>query len=104
MSGNEDTWGTEVADGRGPSSSTGPNATAAQGTDQERNVRRIVHYKTATMNTNVFWAGQVPSIRSPQRGGEDRRAEELSRTFRGTLNKLNTPPQPSGPDGQALPP
>lgn len=47
MSEDEDTWaeGSEVADGHGPSSSTGPNATAAQGTDQERNIRRIIHYK-----------------------------------------------------------
>ncbi|XP_056867544.1 eukaryotic translation initiation factor 4 gamma 3-like [Takifugu flavidus] len=49
--------------------------------------------QTPTMTTNIYQAGQVPSIRSPQRGGEGNgrtagATEKVIRTFRGILNKL----------------
>ncbi|TWW71820.1 eukaryotic translation initiation factor 4 gamma 3-like [Takifugu flavidus] len=45
------------------------------------------------MTTNIYQVGQVPSIRSPQRGGEGNgrtagATEKVIRTFRGILNKL----------------
>ncbi|XP_029699668.1 eukaryotic translation initiation factor 4 gamma 3-like [Takifugu rubripes] len=53
----------------------------------------LSHTETPTMSTNSYKAGQVPSIRSSQCGGEgdgrtEGTTEELIRTFQGILNKL----------------
>eukprot|EP00066_Takifugu_rubripes_P029371 XP_011618637.1 PREDICTED: uncharacterized protein LOC105419029 [Takifugu rubripes] len=58
-----------------------------------QNLQDYDKQQTPTMTTNIYQAGQVPSIRSPQRGGEGNgrtagATEKVIRTFRGILNKL----------------
>lgn len=47
-------------------------------------------FQTATMTSNIYKAGQVPSISSSQHGGkeDEQTTEKVIKTFRGILNKL----------------